>query len=78
MGSSRSATATGRPTEAGLIADAEAAYVFAAARYPAERIALWGESLGSGVAVALGAGHRVRRIVLEGSRSEERRVGKEC
>src|SRR6516164_3943982 len=33
---------TGRPTEAGLIADAEAAYVFAAARYPAERIALWG------------------------------------
>ena len=33
---------TGSPTEAGLIADAEAAYVFAAARYPAERIALWG------------------------------------
>jgi fermentation-respiration switch protein FrsA (DUF1100 family) len=44
---------TGRPTEAGLIADAEAAYGFAAARYPAERIVLWGESLGSGVAVAL-------------------------
>jgi pimeloyl-ACP methyl ester carboxylesterase len=50
---------TGSPTEAGLIADAEAAYAFAAARYPAERIVLWGESLGSGVAVALGAGHRV-------------------
>jgi uncharacterized protein len=50
-----------------LIADAEAAYAFAAARYPAERIVLWGESLGSGVAVALGAGHRVGRIVLEGS-----------
>ena len=50
---------TGHPTEAGLIADAEAAYAFAAARYPAERIVLWGESLGSGVAVALGAGHRV-------------------
>ena len=58
---------TGRPTEAGLIADAEAAYAFAAARYAAERIALWGESLGSGVAVALGAGHKVGRIVLEGS-----------
>ncbi len=43
-----------RPTEAGLIADAEAAYAFAAARYPAERIVLWGESLGSGVAVASG------------------------
>ena len=54
---------TGSPTEAGLIADAEAAYAFAAARYPAERIVLWGESLGSGVAVALGAGHRVGRIV---------------
>jgi fermentation-respiration switch protein FrsA (DUF1100 family) len=38
---------TGSPTEAGLIADAEAAYAFAAARYPAERIVLWGESLGS-------------------------------
>jgi pimeloyl-ACP methyl ester carboxylesterase len=50
---------TGRPTEAGLIADAEAAYVFAATRYPAERIALWGESLGSEVAVALAAGHMV-------------------
>ena len=58
---------TGRPTEAGLIADAEASYAFATARYPAERIVLWGESLGSGVAVALGARHRVGRIVLEGS-----------
>jgi fermentation-respiration switch protein FrsA (DUF1100 family) len=29
-----------------------AAYAFADARYPAERIVLWGESLGSGVAVA--------------------------
>jgi len=56
---------TGSPTEAGLVADAEAAYAFAAARYPAERIVLWGESLGSGVAVALAAGHRVGRIVLE-------------
>jgi uncharacterized protein len=66
---------TGSPTEAGLIADAEAAYVFAAARYPAERIALWGESLGSGVAVALGAGHRVGRIVLEGSFTSAADVG---
>ena len=66
---------TGRPTEAGLIADAEAAYVFAAARYPVERIALWGESLGSGVAVALGAGHKVGRIVLEGSFTSAADVG---
>ena len=66
---------TGRPTDAGLIADAEAAYVFAAARYPAERIALWGESLGSGVAVALAAGHMVGRIVLEGSFTSAADVG---
>ena len=32
---------SGSPTEAGLIADALAAYAFAAARYPAARIALW-------------------------------------
>ena len=66
---------TGSPTEAGLIADAEAAYAFAAARYPTERIVLWGESLGSGVAVALGAGHRVGRIVLEGSFTSAADVG---
>jgi fermentation-respiration switch protein FrsA (DUF1100 family) len=66
---------TGSPTEAGLIADAEAAYAFAAEHYPAERIVLWGESLGSGVAVALGAGHRVGRIVLEGSFTSAADVG---
>ena len=37
---------SGRPTETGLIKDAEAAYAFAIARYPAQRIVLWGESLG--------------------------------
>ncbi|MDO8534733.1 MAG: alpha/beta hydrolase, partial [Xanthobacteraceae bacterium] len=56
---------TGRPSEAGLIADAEATYAFAAARYPPERIVLWGESLGSGVAVALAAERPVGRIILE-------------
>jgi fermentation-respiration switch protein FrsA (DUF1100 family) len=56
---------TGKPSEAGLIADADAAYAFAAARYPPDRIVLWGESLGSGVAVALAAGHPVGKLVLE-------------
>jgi len=56
---------SGSPTEAGLIADAEAAYAFAAARYPVERIAVWGESLGSGVAVALAESHKVSRLILE-------------
>ena len=56
---------TGYPTEAGLAIDAETAYAFAAARYPAERIAIWGESLGTGVAVALAARRPAGRLVLE-------------
>jgi uncharacterized protein len=56
---------SGRPTEAGLGIDAENAYGFAAARYPAARIAVWGESLGTGVAVALAAERPVGRLVLE-------------
>ena len=56
---------TGSPSEAGLIADAEAAYAFAAARMPPQRIVVFGESLGSGVAVALAATHRIGGLVLE-------------
>ena len=56
---------TGSPTEAGLLNDAAAAYAFAAARYEPARIVVWGESLGSGVAVALAAEHPVGRLVLE-------------
>ncbi len=50
---------TGSPSEAGMIADAQAAYAFAAARVPAERIVVFGESLGTGVAVALAATQRI-------------------
>ncbi len=56
---------TGIPTEAGLIADGEAAYAFAAARYPVKDLVLWGESLGSGVAVPLAAEKPVGRVILE-------------
>ena len=56
---------TGSPSEAGLIADAETAYAFAAARMPPQRIVVFGESLGSGVAVALAATHRIGGLVLE-------------
>ena len=56
---------SGNPTEQGLIADAEAAYGFAAARYPVQQIVVWGESLGSGVAVALAAERPVGRVILE-------------
>jgi fermentation-respiration switch protein FrsA (DUF1100 family) len=56
---------SGRPTEAGLVDDALAAYAFTRARYEPARIALWGESLGSGVAVALAAERPVGHVVLE-------------
>ena len=56
---------TGRPTEQGLISDAAAAYGFARAQLPAERIVLFGESLGTGVAVALAATHQVAGVVLD-------------
>ena len=56
---------TGHPTEPGLMADGAAAYDFAAARYPAERIVPFGESLGTGVAVALAAERKVGRVILQ-------------
>jgi len=56
---------SGSPSERGLIADAEAAYAFAAARYSVQQIVLWGESLGSGVAVAIAAEKPVGRVILE-------------
>jgi uncharacterized protein len=56
---------TGTPTEDGLIRDAQAAYDFARAHYPAGRIVLFGESLGTAVAVALAAGHEVAGVILD-------------
>src|SRR5581483_1281083 len=56
---------TGKPTEGGLLLDAAAAYDFAAARYPNGRIVLWGESLGTGVAVALAAVRRTAGLILD-------------
>ncbi|MGN6748502.1 MAG: alpha/beta hydrolase [Xanthobacteraceae bacterium] len=55
----------GSPSEDGLIADAQAAYRFAATRYPAQQLVLWGESLGSGVAVAIAAERPAGRVILE-------------
>jgi fermentation-respiration switch protein FrsA (DUF1100 family) len=56
---------SGSPTEEGLLADAAVAYAFAAARYPAQRIAVFGESLGTGVAIWLAAEKPVARVVLQ-------------
>jgi uncharacterized protein len=56
---------SGKPSEQGLLQDAEAAYAFAGARYAADKIVVWGFSLGSGVAVALAAAHPVNKLILE-------------
>jgi fermentation-respiration switch protein FrsA (DUF1100 family) len=56
---------SGSPSEPGLIADGEAGYALAAARYAVPQIVLWGESLGAGVAVALAAEKPVGRVILE-------------
>ena len=59
------AGSTGQPSERGLLLDAAAAYAFTSARYVADRIVLWGFSLGSGVAVALAAEQPVAKLILE-------------
>ncbi len=59
------AGSSGGPSERGLLWDVAAAYGFTAARYSADRIVLWGFSLGSGVAVALAAEQPVGKLILE-------------
>lgn len=57
---------TGRPTEAGLVLDAEAALAFLRDKgVSSDRIALVGESLGTGVAVQLATRATVGAVVLE-------------
>ncbi len=56
----------GKPSEASLFADGRAALAFATSAGVAdERVVLYGESLGSGIAVALATEHRVGAVVLE-------------
>jgi hypothetical protein len=59
------AGSTGQPSERGLLQDAAAAYGFTSARYGADKIVVWGFSLGTGVAVALAAEQPVGRLILE-------------
>jgi uncharacterized protein len=59
------AGSSGSPSEQGLLQDAAAAYAFTSARYSADRIVLWGFSLGTGVAVALAAEQPVGKLILE-------------
>ncbi|MDE5445281.1 alpha/beta fold hydrolase [Bradyrhizobium sp. CSA207] len=59
------AGSSGAPSEQGLLLDAAAAYAFTSARYAAERIIVWGFSLGTGVAVAAASEHPVGKLILE-------------
>jgi uncharacterized protein len=67
----------GSPSEQGLIADAEVAYGFAVAQFAPQRIVVWGESLGTGVAVALAAEKPVGRVILEAPFTSALAVGQE-
>ncbi|HUQ52950.1 MAG TPA: alpha/beta hydrolase [Gammaproteobacteria bacterium] len=58
---------TGSPTEAGLMADARAAYADLTQRVAADRVVLYGESLGTTVAVMLAAEQPVRALLLDSS-----------
>jgi len=57
----------GKPTEAGILADARAAHDWLARRenLPFERLVLMGESLGGAVAVSLAAEGGARALILE-------------
>jgi fermentation-respiration switch protein FrsA (DUF1100 family) len=59
------AGSSGQPSEQGLSQDAAAAYAFTTARYRADKIVVWGFSLGTGVAVALAADQPVGKLILE-------------
>jgi hypothetical protein len=55
----------GKPREAGLIEDGQAAFAFLKGQgIPDSRVVLYGESLGTGIAVALAAEHPVRALIL--------------
>ena len=56
---------SGSPSEQGLMRDAVAAYDFARARYPQNPLVLFGESLGSAIAIALAAEREVAGLILD-------------
>lgn len=59
---------TGRPSEKGIYTDAQTSYDYlkATLKIPANRIILFGESLGTAVAVHLAEKNQVRAIILAG------------
>jgi fermentation-respiration switch protein FrsA (DUF1100 family) len=55
----------GLPTERGLITDARAQADWASARWPGSPLVVWGESVGTGVAVALASERQVAGVLLD-------------
>ena len=56
---------SGRPSQEGLLLDAETAYEWLAQRTDSSRIVVFAESIGTGIGIKLAAKHRVRALVLE-------------
>ena len=65
---------TGTPSEAGLRADARAAFDYVRAAAPGSKIAVFGESLGTGPAVALARDRPVAGILLNAPYASVRRL----
>ena len=65
---------TGTPSELGLRADARAAFDFIHAAAPESRIAVFGESLGTGIAVALARERPVAGVLLNAPYASVRRL----
>lgn len=65
---------TGSPTEIGLHSDAVAAYQWLTAKVEARRIIVFGESVGTGVALTLAASRPVGALVLDAAYTSLRAV----
>lgn len=68
---------SGHPSEPGLITDAETAYDYAAKQVPGAKIALFGDSLGTGVAVALATQRPAAGLLLDSPFSSARHVAEQ-
>jgi alpha-beta hydrolase superfamily lysophospholipase len=64
----------GLPTEEGLIADARAQASWAVTRWPGAPLVIWGESVGTGVAVALASERQVAAVLLDSPFTSMRQV----
>ena len=64
----------GLPTEKGLIADARAQADWAAAQWPKAPFVVWGESIGTGVAVTFAAERQVAGVILDSPFTSVRQI----